>query len=971
MGFLADYRNALLFDIEAGSLSPKKSGMLSISYGVEDIRTTHVDPVSGSFLSDWAQKYVVDPAGKVPRIEESSAIKGFIKTLEELPRGSTIAGWNIGYQATPSGHGFDLPFLTERARRYGLEEQLRTSISGLNVRDLGQEFLAASALKLRKAQREFGDRFTDVVDPKMWAQMRPYAEQAAAFQKQGMGIPEIARKMSAGFNPEGRRWMVAGWKQEVAYQTLLGKAQQSAHLSEADVRSLRSIGEALDLPDIEFAERWNRAALPQRLFSQARAAVRRGEEIPWSDIMGRAKSWGLGDVTEQLIKEGAPFFADEGRMITAETMAEKAIRYGRRNRRLLLGAGALAAGLFVFEPLSWFSTDPTAEELRSGTPISAMNPSTLAPMETASFFSGASPDEFNTIEGMSGQGMGSVIRKAMTAFGSGALKKMWKAPKFIRQLFGGAEEFAQMSVKEMEERVTSYRLAEATTVIGAEAKEMAMGMAQPARMLEKKGYGIAGHIAGRIEFDPQRFGTFVEEVTGVAPSMALQKGAFTHEVAEVFYGKEAWKQYLKETKKVTPEGIQTKATELQAKMVGGSHYSKEVLESELFIAAKQGPEALEEMMQFRGAEALAGGNVEYLQQVRGIQEKFQKRFLPMFEKDALDRAGPVAKTLKEKGTDFGGTYQGMAKSLSNAVNFMAKGGVRASQVRAVQVGGQRAMVLGQLGEGAEAIAELAYAPGKGLAVLKSTKQAGPTFAYNPIVSAPGEETYQALRKVAESGERTISREASIMQSAFQEYGNITPEIYGTTSSSILMEYAGKNLENASAATRERAAEWAGEAYRKMLGGSGPVHLDPSLGNIAVKNVGGKEEFRLIDWGVSLRRGELGNIPDKEQVATKIRDFMKMGDDAQKKYSDALYSQHQAQQNMSVITETKGVTQTTQLTPAQIKRQQRRAMMQAQQQKALENAQRQVQEAARSGGKGHTQFASTQSAGSHYMDPFAK
>jgi len=404
-------KNTLFFDIETGGIESKESSVFSLTYGQRGrrLRTSYASPAKGSFVSRWAEDIVLSKIQGKKTVSEQRLLEAFLKKLEKRRAGSTLAGWNIGYKAIPQASwiaGFDIPFLVSRAGKYGLQGRYQQAFGRLTTRDIGQEFLASTASRIYGFAKNLPqERLFQIFDPDIYRQLEPYGREAFALRQRGLGVPEIARKLQG--------YRVAGWKQDLAYELMTGKPLTSAHMSEADVQAMIEMsGKTLNISDEQFARKWHSLALKGRLVSSAKAQVRRGKEIGWEALEARATRYGLDwSSIRSTIESERKYFSGSGRIWERE-VAEEAVVRARSifaGRKGLLIGGAVAAGaalLYAVKPLRWLNDrDEQLEAVKRG--------------ELAEVKIYGADDAYNEIKGMPEQGIGPVLRHAMTPFGSG------------------------------------------------------------------------------------------------------------------------------------------------------------------------------------------------------------------------------------------------------------------------------------------------------------------------------------------------------------------------------------------------------------------------------------------------------------------------------------------------------------------------------------------------------------------------
>ena len=86
MGFVRDYQNSIIFDLETGSLEANRSPIVSLSYQHgKKFTGLHASVPEGSFISDWVSKFVIEPSLHEKRIPESDVISSFTRALKAAP----------------------------------------------------------------------------------------------------------------------------------------------------------------------------------------------------------------------------------------------------------------------------------------------------------------------------------------------------------------------------------------------------------------------------------------------------------------------------------------------------------------------------------------------------------------------------------------------------------------------------------------------------------------------------------------------------------------------------------------------------------------------------------------------------------------------------------------------------------------------------------------------------------------------
>ena len=220
----------LWFDIETtGRGSPSRgfhfheSSIIEISFGgktgvVQDLAASpNLGP--GSQISHWSRQKAWEPLLKrgVPILTEREILTRFIKQLD-MNTGAELIGWNIGYRAEAPKlqdalRGFDVPGLMARAAKYGLQDQMKTAIEGVKIRDIGQEFMARLTEKMFSREgmlRRMAQDPTSPFTPELYRSTRAYSRQMSIARNLygAESIQDIARYMSSS------SVRVVGWSQE-------------------------------------------------------------------------------------------------------------------------------------------------------------------------------------------------------------------------------------------------------------------------------------------------------------------------------------------------------------------------------------------------------------------------------------------------------------------------------------------------------------------------------------------------------------------------------------------------------------------------------------------------------------------------------------------------------------------------------------------------------------------------------------
>lgn len=360
----------LYFDIETGDKTPENASILSISHSRGDEKKTLFARPAAP-MSDWVVRNVWEPIkqrlGGEPSSSEEEILRDFLGTIQSQ-KGGTIAGWNVGYVATPMDKGtkgFDIPFIMSRAKKYGLDKDFGEAFGNVNIRDIGRETSVRIAQEVSK--------HPTLVDPKLYAQAKSFTKLVninTATQRLN-SVPEIAEWMGTPGKYGG--YEVAGWKLGTVHEQLFGETFSGAHLSEEDVAATRRIAEQGDFSKLtgpEYIQKWNTAALANKAAASARA---------------RGIEGGIGEA----------FYARAAARTAENRWVGRGIGVIGQHKRafgIALGIGALLA----VKPLQYFS---------------------------------GRDDDWNTIEGLPHRGMAGDTRKKRTDFGSGFTRRSWNVFK--------------------------------------------------------------------------------------------------------------------------------------------------------------------------------------------------------------------------------------------------------------------------------------------------------------------------------------------------------------------------------------------------------------------------------------------------------------------------------------------------------------------------------------------------------------
>ena len=351
------FKKPIYFDIETGGLKPsgdKASSILSISHGQGlDIQERFSLPTTHSFVSDFSRKSILPQVTSASQtFSEKQNLERFIRELEINPE-RPVAGYNID--------NFDIPFMRQRAARYGLEGRFNVAMSGRGQLDMAsrvKEILSQSISEHISAgtfKQELGGAETFGA-----ATVASKAGKLTKTQQQNFNL---LRQMKTYGEGGGRH--VRGWTLGETFKLLEPDSPllSQAHQASADIQMTERLHQGL--ASGRFQERLKD---PEVARSWLNATRRLKEE---SDIVPRAaRSAG------QFYR---PRYIDRAREIFT--------RIPPNTRKTILGGAMLAGALGAI-------------------------------VAGANAFSG-SDDAWNNIEGLSHKGTASEYRKQYTDFGSG------------------------------------------------------------------------------------------------------------------------------------------------------------------------------------------------------------------------------------------------------------------------------------------------------------------------------------------------------------------------------------------------------------------------------------------------------------------------------------------------------------------------------------------------------------------------
>lgn len=410
-------RKSLFFDIEAGGLYGEESSILSASWSGRKgkISSLFATPAKKSKVSLWAQQKVLEPlkSSKVKQLQEQHLIEKLISRFEQAPIGSELAGWNIGYYATPQlnrgefTYGFDLPMLATRAGKYGLEERLGQAVQRLNVRDIGQEYAWKIASELQG--------YSHLVDKGLLN--RELFEQASAYRRyglnlaaeQGLAPDQIAKAISrSGIK-------MAGWKQETV--AALKGITYGAHQSSEDVGVLVQLAEQLNQPVFRSETdvvKWGKLSLKQKLLSSLMSPSTQlaPREKKYQTILdlARAQEYSGGEAYSGFTEDLLTSLKEEVRL-RGGSLGRIQQGYGLEEK--FIEAAAKVPG--KTKKLIGFND---AVQLFKKNPLEIMAATAVVGGITYAAFS-AFDDDYNTVPGLRHGGLAAQLRKENTDFGSG------------------------------------------------------------------------------------------------------------------------------------------------------------------------------------------------------------------------------------------------------------------------------------------------------------------------------------------------------------------------------------------------------------------------------------------------------------------------------------------------------------------------------------------------------------------------
>jgi endonuclease YncB( thermonuclease family) len=414
--------NTIFFDLETGGVSGRVSQIQQIAMRQEgrDILNVFSPPEPGRFLSRWSEgnwenlrPFLGRPGTHT--VSEEQALQRTLGVLQ-AHKGFTLAGWNIGTILQSQVEGaergaFDIRFLLTRARAYGMEEQFKTALSEMKIRDVGREFAV-----------EIAEEITDpryaslveqgVIEEKLYQQAVGYGKQVsiARASQPGVSTPELARML------ETSEVRFAGWTQELVEKLAGVSDDATAHAAHVDLARLEKLmASGAPLRGEEFFRGWSTEALRDKLVKSALYPRAEAQPELFAELSATASQFGIDDfesLVEQKARERGASLAEvrlgkgvaEGGRVVGEvggTVGQKITQVGlkaeaamarseaigiMRKHRGMMAITMGVAALWALEPFGWVS---------------------------------GNDDDYNTIEGLREEGMAGYLRKINTDFGSG------------------------------------------------------------------------------------------------------------------------------------------------------------------------------------------------------------------------------------------------------------------------------------------------------------------------------------------------------------------------------------------------------------------------------------------------------------------------------------------------------------------------------------------------------------------------
>lgn len=382
-------------------------------------------------MSRWSDRNVWEPIkqqaskNNFPIQSEKAILQNFLGVLEKN-KGGTLAGWNIGYQPSPQQQGwggsggFDIPMIMTRAKKYGMEDQFRSAIRGMKVKDIGAEYAWDIAKGVVKHGRKL--MAEGVLD-------KDIHNQALGFVKAGTGLAyeygargsDVPRLLSQ----EGV--MFSGWRQEMVHDIMIGGGY-AAHQSEADIIAMREILEAGgDASSEDFIRRWAKPAMKNKLVKSALFRPRDvAEQVPerYAGILERAAEMEAKSPMYKGFKQEVIQGVREGVKVAGGNMSDVLTGKGIGQEYFKAGYTPVAEAAGKRSRVAMEALEIGAEFIRKyKTPLAiGAGAAALLAVKPGEMFSGKD-DEYNTIEGLAHGGYAQMMRKQMTDFGSGWMRK--------------------------------------------------------------------------------------------------------------------------------------------------------------------------------------------------------------------------------------------------------------------------------------------------------------------------------------------------------------------------------------------------------------------------------------------------------------------------------------------------------------------------------------------------------------------
>lgn len=618
-------QNTIFFDIETGGFSGANNPILSISWANnnEEVVSQYSKLQPGHKISKWSENKIWEPIKSRGHtlIQEQHLLMNFLSQLENAPEGTRLVGWNIGYVAAAQSRtraaGFDVQMIIERAKQMGMEERARKAFQRHQLVDIGAEWAWKIARGLAGTT---GQQLVEegVIHPTLREQAIGFVKKGSEYaSKYGLTThEEIAESLS-----RHNRWF-SGWKQELVYEVITGEPLKEAHASEADVRALRQILNTSQEVDEQFLRRWGPLALRNKLVGQAKFVhPELAERTParFQSIMEEAQRWGMkADVEAELKKMASLSGVDYSEIMAGRgiRLRERVVREGIADKLSIAGAGELAG---VVEDILPFMKKHGGKLAVAG----ILGAGLL--LQPGQWFSGKD-DEYNVLEGLKHGGEAQRMRRAMTDFGSGWIRKALS--RGIDPLIVGAaaEELGKkgmqlISTKEGGQWLVGKKLGKGGFGVVSEAFEVGtgkagifkqVGKAQPlkegqgilspafARELEKHGgefwesyvspasealrrtsteYGGLGaaHEAAMQRIAREKFGKAVPEVFGTTPTGIFMESAGKpltkeQEMEGMQWLQKQWSKHMREVPKLGQKTVYHLDPQVKNLMIKGKEF---------------------------------------------------------------------------------------------------------------------------------------------------------------------------------------------------------------------------------------------------------------------------------------------------------------------------------------------------------------------------------------------------------------